>query len=351
VQVCAILTVRNEAAFLVDWVAHHLACGITHFVVASNDCEDGTDALLDRLAAVTGRVAHLRNPGPWKRGVQFAALDLAAAHPVITGADWILPLDIDEFVNVHAGDRTIPALVAACPDATAIALTWRLFGNAGVIAYEDRPVPDIFTRAAPSALPWPWRAHMFKTLYRNDGTYHRPGVHRPRGPDPARIDAAVWMDGSGRRMPPRYARAGMFTPPGTHCHGLVQLNHYPLGAVESFILKADRGRAVHGEDRLGMDYWVERNWCDDDDTTIAALAPARDAHKADLMADAALARLHRAAVAWRQERFTHLMSESEAVRALFARCLMVGPSRIPPHDGLVSLERFTRPGRARGSEA
>jgi len=346
VEVCAILTVRNEGAFLIDWIAHHRACGVTRFVVASNDCDDGTDVILDRLAAVTGWVAHLPNPGPWKRGPQFSALDLAAGHTFVTGADWLLPLDIDEFVNVHAGDRTIPALVAACPGATAIALTWRLFGNDGVVAWDGRPVPDVFTRAAPRALPWPWRAHLFKTLLRNDGTYGRPGVHRPRAPDPARVEQAVWVDGSGRPLPPRYARAGAFTPPGTDCHGLVQLNHYPLGSVDSFILKADRGRAVHLDDRIGMDYWVERNWCDEEDLTIAALAPARDRVKAGLMADPQLVQLHRTAADWRRRRFADLMAGSEAVRALCARCLMTGPSRIPSADDMARLMRFSRPGPA-----
>jgi hypothetical protein len=344
VEICAILTVRNEGAFLLDWMAHHKACGVTRFVVASNDCDDGTDAMLDRLATVTGRVAHLRNPGPWKRGVQFAALDLAARHPFVTGADWILPLDIDEFVNVHTGDRTIHALIAACPGAKAIALTWRLFGNAGIVAYQDRPVPDVFIRAAPPTLPWPWRAHLFKTLYRNDGTYGRPGVHRPRAPDPARLGSAVWSDGSGRTLPSRYARTGMFTPPGSDCHGLVQLNHYPLGAIESFILKADRGRAVHGEDRLGMDYWVERNWCDAVDTSIAALTPAREQVKAGFLADPELQRLHGAAADWRSTRFADLMAANEATRALYARCLVVGPSIVPGREALAVLRRYTRPG-------
>ena len=48
----AVLTVRNEAAFLIEWVAHHLGIGFTDLVVLSNDCDDGTDAMLDRLAEV-----------------------------------------------------------------------------------------------------------------------------------------------------------------------------------------------------------------------------------------------------------------------------------------------------------
>ena len=34
----AILCVRNEAAFLLEWLAHHRAVGFDHFLVFSNDC-------------------------------------------------------------------------------------------------------------------------------------------------------------------------------------------------------------------------------------------------------------------------------------------------------------------------
>lgn len=34
----AILTQRNEGAFLLEWLAHHRAIGFTDFLVFSNDC-------------------------------------------------------------------------------------------------------------------------------------------------------------------------------------------------------------------------------------------------------------------------------------------------------------------------
>ena len=37
IRFLAILTVRNEGAFLIDWLAHHRACGFTDFLVFSND--------------------------------------------------------------------------------------------------------------------------------------------------------------------------------------------------------------------------------------------------------------------------------------------------------------------------
>jgi len=328
-RVLAVLTLRNEAAFLLEWLAHHRTVGFTDFLVFSNDCDDGTDALLDRLQSL-GHLTHIRNPGPHEGGVQWAALKRADSHPLVAQADWILPLDIDEFVNIHTGNHRLNDLLAALPDASAITLTWRLFGNAGVVRYADTPVCEQFTQAAPRVLHWPWRAAMFKTLYRNDGAYRKLGVHRPRSPDKARLGAVRWFDGAGRDLDERFKRQQIFSPFGRDNYALAQLNHYPLGAMESYILKRDRGRAVHDGDALGMSYWVERNWAEEEDRSISALAPARAAELRALKGDAALAELHETAVIWRKARFGSLMRQ-EPNRALFGRLLMSPPARpIPP---------------------
>lgn len=323
-RLLAVLCVRNEGAFLLEWLAHHRAAGFTDFLVLSNDCDDGTAAMLDRLQEM-GEVAHLPNPAPHEGGVQFAGLKRADRHPLVAEADWILPLDIDEFVNIHTGDRTLGGLLAALPEATAITLTWRLFGNGGAVLYVDEPVTDQFRQAAPVRMQWPWRAAMFKTLFRNEGTYRKLGIHRPRNPDPDRVDAARWFDGSGRELPERFRRKQIFSPFGQDNYALAQLNHYPLQSMQSYVLKCDRGRAVHEADRLGMDYWVERNWSVAEDRSIAGLQEPRDREMARLKADRQLLDLHLNAVAWRQARFESLMQE-EPYRALFGRLLMTPPS-------------------------
>ena len=114
-KIVAILCVRNEGAFLLDWLAHHRASGIDHVVALSNDCTDGTDALLDRLETL-GHVTHVRNDGPHdKRGIQFNGLRRADRTDPVRKADWLLALDIDEFVNVHVGDRTLARTLTALP--------------------------------------------------------------------------------------------------------------------------------------------------------------------------------------------------------------------------------------------
>jgi hypothetical protein len=171
---------------------------------------------------------------------------------------------------------------------------------------------------------------MFKTLYRNDKTYRGLGVHRPRNPVEDRLPDARWFDGSGRALGPDMATGRVFSDYRQDNHALVQLNHYPLGAVDSYVLKADRGRAVHSDDLLGLDYWVERNLNEEEDLSALPVwdraQPVRDAFAADPV----LADLHTKAVTWRNDRF-HILMEQDRFRDLYGRLLMSGTSHpIPP---------------------
>lgn len=339
-RVTVVLTVKNEGAFLLEWLAHHRAAGITDFLVFSNDCEDGTDLMLDRLAAM-GWLTHVPNPGPHPEGPQWAALKQADRHPLVRKADWLTSLDIDEFLNVKTGNRTVGALLAAVPEATAITLTWRMFGNAGVAAFDDAPVTETFTRAAPVPLYWPWRAMLFKTLYRNDGTYRKMGVHRPRNPDPERLGAQRWVDGSGQALPPIFHRQRIFLDLGVDPFRLAQLNHYALGAAESFVLKCDRGRSNREASVMGMDYWLDRNFTDVEDRSILDLS-STDLRQ-ELHADPTLGPLHRRAVDWRRARFRALMAE-ERWQSLYGRILMTPPTRVLSRDDVRAvLIRHKRP--------
>ncbi|PCJ04973.1 MAG: glycosyl transferase family 2 [Rhodobacteraceae bacterium] len=341
----AIVTLRNEAAFLLEWLAHHRSVGFTDFLVFSNNCQDGTDAMLDHLQAA-GQLTHVRNDGPYdKRGIQFTALKSADKHPLVQQADWILALDIDEFVNIHAGDGTLPSLLQALPQADAVTLTWRLFGNNDQLRYLDHPVTSRFTRCAPEIIQWPWRATMFKTLYRNNGTYQKTGIHRPRHADPSRLKDFRWFDCEGHELGPEFKTKRLFSDYGRPNFNLAQMNHYALGAMESYVLKADRGRVNHSDLPLGLDYWVERNFNTDTDTSISRYAQKTAACLEQLKSDKELSALHDASVTWRHTRFRALMAQ-ETFRSLFSRLMMTPPSRLINAATTRTLTDFALLGRA-----
>ena len=328
----AITSVRDEGAYLIEWLAHHRAVGFDHFVVFSNDCSDPTTEILDHCAG-QGWLTHVPNPGPYhEQGIQFTALNRAAKMDVVKKADWICTFDVDEFINIHTGNGTLDALFSALPEAGAITLTWRLFGSGDQTHYEDRPVTETFTRAAPEIMHWPWRHAMFKTLYRNSGFYRKPGVHRPRDIDKSSGIAPAWFDGQGRQLPEKFITKGIFSPYGRPNHALVQLNHYAVQSMAAFVLKSARGRVnvtrekTLNEGLLGLDYWVERNFNQEEDRTILEFE-AGAALRTDMMGDPVLAGLHAKAAAWRHEKFEELMG-AEPTRALMGRLLQTPPSRV-----------------------
>ncbi|WP_372837440.1 glycosyltransferase family 2 protein, partial [Puniceibacterium confluentis] len=51
---------KNEAPYILEWIAHHRAIGVDNFLIYTNDCDDGTDVILDRLQSL-GVVQHRRN--------------------------------------------------------------------------------------------------------------------------------------------------------------------------------------------------------------------------------------------------------------------------------------------------
>jgi hypothetical protein len=150
------------------------------------------------------------------------------------------------------------------------------------------------------------------------------GVHRPRSPQ--NIGAQRWFDGSGRELSTEFHRSRLFSPFGRDNYGLVQLNHYALGAMESYLVKCDRGRANREASSFDMGYWVERNFCEVEDRSIDALAPQIIPILAGFMADTVLADLHQKSVLWRQNRFACLMQD-EAWRGLFGRLMLSRPAR------------------------
>ena len=148
-KITAVTTQKNDGANPLDSMTLHQSIGFIDILILSNDCEDGSDEMLDHLSKA-GEIIHLRNDGPYDdRGNQFAALKLADRQKAVKEADWIMHLDIDDFLNIHVGDGQIADLIAALPKADAIALTWLMFGNNEIIENKDRLITDQFAGAAP----------------------------------------------------------------------------------------------------------------------------------------------------------------------------------------------------------
>ena len=108
-------TVRNEGPYLLEWIAWHQVLGVTDFLVYSNDCDDGSDLLLNRLAEHGVLVHETHQPQP-DRSIQWSALSAAWKHPLRKAADWMLISDLDEFPVIHTGEGRLTDLIGSLSD-------------------------------------------------------------------------------------------------------------------------------------------------------------------------------------------------------------------------------------------
>jgi len=301
---------KNEAPYVVEWVAYHRQIGIDDFLIYTNDCSDGTDAILQRLQEM-GVVQH-RNNDEWKgQSPQQHALNLSLKEKVLREAAWVAHIDVDEFINIRVGNGTLPDLLAHMPGATNVAMTWRLFGHNGVQAMEDRLVIDQFDHAAPRYCPKPHTNWGFKTMTRNLGTYEKLSCHRPTKPVSSRQGELRWYNGSGKVMSAQYHEKGWRSDRANIGYDLVQLNHYALRSAEAFLVKRQRGRALHVDRSIGLSYWMRMDWNSHPDRTIKRNIPRVQAEMARLFQDAELRRLHEQGVAWHKAKVAELRALPE----------------------------------------
>jgi hypothetical protein len=291
-DVAIVTCMKNEGPFILEWLAYHRAIGVKHVLVYTNDCNDGTDTFLDLLQE-KGFVQHRDNPFKGTNlKPQHAALQAGENEPIIQSADWVISMDVDEFINVKTGDGTLAALFEAVGDANLISCTWRLFGNSDVHEYEDAPLMAQFTRCAREQTRKPHQAWGFKPLYRNIGLFKKLGVHRPKGLNPQLWSHIRWVNGSGQPLPKDMYRNAWRSTATTGGYDLVQLNHYAVRSAESFLVKRDRGRVNHVDRDQGMAYWFRMNNNTEEETSIQRMIPAMQAEMDRLLSDTEISEAH-----------------------------------------------------------
>jgi len=296
---------KNEAPYIVEWVAYHRAMGIDNFLIYTNGCEDGTSEILDRLQQM-GLLEHRKNDDWSGNSPQQHALKQALKETLIRNAEWIIHIDVDEFMNVRCGNGTVQDFLDAVPGATNIAMTWRLFGHNGVTRLSDEFVINQFDFCAPKYCPKPHTVWGFKTMFKNIGAYEKMSCHRPNKLAPQFADKVKWVNGSGRDMTRDAAQSGWRSSKKNIGYDLLQLNHYALRSAESFLIKRQRGRALHVDRSIGINYWIRMDWSDVRDITIKRNLPRLRAEYDRLMEDDILRGWHRKGIAWHRAKAAEL---------------------------------------------
>ena len=166
---------RNEGPFLLEWIAFHKVVGFTEIQIWSNDCTDGSDLLLDRLAD-HGEVIHRQHsPGP-DRKPQMNAAESAVQDNMFANGDWVMWLDLDEFLWVQPGQHTVDDLIDSTAPARSVSIAWRHFGDSGNTTWPGRHICDSFLMAEKRRLSKP---PQLKTLFQWGDEIVGLHLHRP----------------------------------------------------------------------------------------------------------------------------------------------------------------------------
>ncbi len=328
-RITSITPMKNEAPFILEWVAYHRMIGVNDIIVFSNDCTDGTNIMLERLDEM-GLLRHYPNPcmAMQKPKPHLQVIRYINTSDRLRRSDWVVSLDVDEFIRVNTGKGHLEDLFNAVPDANMICMNQLNFGHGGVEAFEDDLLIKQFqycwdynrayhrnlnrrgvkTITHASSNPKAWHNHS-PIFHRKDV----PNVHCVNGNGQPLEDVNLEKDIKSI-LAPNYG------------FDLVQLNHYALRARDTFMLKVHRGNANHANDDKDpkdiiseqMTYWRRYDNNHHHDTRIQSMvddvATARD----ELLKDPELRQLHTAAVGIAQVRIAEL-KEDKMMQALMKR--------------------------------
>lgn len=307
---------RDEALFVVEWVAHHLVLGFDRIVVYTNNCRDGTDRLLKVLSHHVP-VEHYDNPGPYEAGtIQKQALQQAMTLPHVRDADWVMHIDADEYLNIEIGDRTIDELLALHPSADVIAVMWRFFGSAGKKSWDGGSVIECFTRCEGSfpdleseqvtAFKSIFRPHRFKMI----------GVHSPKLPKEERPVLAVNSVGLALDPHPMMQiRGSGFRPTRENMTWKnASLHHHHVKSDDLHRLKFARGDAngrKNGKRRIGSEFYERSNRNEVEDTSMLAYRPRVREIEQRLRAIPEVKEIEDSAFAWFRRKFQNQAASAQ----------------------------------------
>lgn len=245
--ICAI--VRDEAAYVEEWVAFHRRQGVSEFRIYDNGSVDGTPEILKQLGI---------DPIIWAgRPDDFVAMQQAAyeeaARALAGTVDWLAFIDVDEFV--FGRNRPLAeVLTAFTANVGAIAVQQRLFGSNGLRTWSPGLVVQRFTRCARLDHH---ESHWFKTIVRPELVVRVDSPHSVV----LRGGTYVMVDGSPLRRGDHLAWAL------GRVEGPIGLHHYLLKSLAEFRVKQARwagrspGRIVDDNFFFSHDLFTNEDEC------------------------------------------------------------------------------------------
>jgi glycosyltransferase involved in cell wall biosynthesis len=221
---------KNEGPYLTEWIAYHLAIGVSQIVIYDNESTDGTAAILGPLAQFPW-LRHVSWPTPSDRSPQLSAFN-DYIHNNQDDPHFVALIDLDEFIALPEDCNSIREYLDTrglnADGIGAVAVNQRVFGSAGELHYKPTNVIKRFQRAADDDyVENAW----FKSFVRPSFVDHVPSPHC------VKLKIGRYVNCQGKELDTTIIGPGR-TP--TICNGL-RINHYIVKSLEEFRIKQRRG--------------------------------------------------------------------------------------------------------------
>ena len=259
VRLGLIACARNEAPYLLEWVAYHRLLGFQHITIYDNESNDATHAILGPLSRA-GEVNAVYWSSPENDNKQTSAYT-DATKALKEHVEWAAFIDLDEFILLADGFR-LESLIPVDPTVSAVGVPWRMFGSAGHRYRQPCLTIERFTRTSTAFAA----NDCVKSIVRLRDV-HFMNVHVPR------LERGRIVDVAGEEI--SYESEGVLKSQVT---GPARINHYFTRSWEEFECKRARGRGavVPGAPDSTRDasWFVRMDFGEVEDRAIAGTAAA-----------------------------------------------------------------------------
>jgi hypothetical protein len=221
IAICAIF--KDEARYLLEWLAFHRLIGVDSFVLYDNGSTDGGPDLI-RRSHFARHVTLIDWPGV---GMQIPAYqDFCANHAA--KFDWAAVIDLDEFIMPVGGDTIREPLTRrAYSDFSSILLQWFVFGPSGHRRRPDGLVIESYTRRLTDSFPT---------------NLHVKPLVRGRAVSTASSTPHI-INVSGPTCNTRGQTVLSYAEQPLECHDVLAINHYFTKSRDDWVAKLGRGKA------------------------------------------------------------------------------------------------------------
>jgi len=150
-EVAVLAMFKNESWIIKEWIDHYLSEGIDHFYLIDNG---STDNYLEKINPYIhdGKITLIKDSYRQRFHTQDILYNKHYLEKVRSETNWIIVVDMDEYIYSRNGCKTTSAYIATIPEnINKIVLPWKLFGSSNIIAHPEDIVHSFVKRQSDDA--------------------------------------------------------------------------------------------------------------------------------------------------------------------------------------------------------